>query len=74
VKPSKRLFIASAAIALAACATSTQHLPTASPLVLSQCPMLTPLEDDSFGATTRKLAQVAQTYYGCRAAALGSAD
>jgi hypothetical protein len=36
--------------------------------VVASCPDLTPLADDSFGATTRKLLDVAQTYHECRAA------
>lgn len=34
------------------------------------CPKLTSLTDKSFGATARKLKQVADQYYECRAAAL----
>jgi len=40
--------------------------------VVSNCPDLTPLDDDSFGATKIKLVEVAGIYYKCRAAALGS--
>ena len=40
--------------------------------MLASCPELTPLTDDSFGATTRKLLEVAQAYWECRAAALGA--
>jgi hypothetical protein len=32
-----------------------------------------PLADDSFGATTRKLLEVVEHYYRCRAAALKDA-
>lgn len=43
-----------------------------SPLVTASCPMLTPLTDDSFGATAAKLVEVAGIYYECRAAALAN--
>lgn len=39
------------------------------PLVIASCPKLSPLADDSFGATTAKLVEVAGIYYQCRAAA-----
>lgn len=42
----------------------------AAPLVAAACPELTPLADDSFGATTRKLLEVVERYWQCRAAAL----
>lgn len=38
--------------------------------MVMSCPPLTPLSEDSFGATTRKLLEVAQQYHECRAAAL----
>ncbi len=40
-----------------------------SALVLASCPRLTPLTDDTFAATTSKLAEVASTYHQCRRAA-----
>lgn len=40
------------------------------PLIEASCPPLTPLTDDSFGATTLKLLEVTQAYHECRAAAL----
>lgn len=36
------------------------------------CPELTPLNDDSFGATTLKLIEVSGIYYRCREAALSA--
>ena len=63
----KSLSIAIACTTLQACATSTP--PSVSPLVQAMCPPLTPLDDPSFGATTRKLVEVAGIYYKCRAAA-----
>lgn len=39
--------------------------------MVASCPQLTPLADDSFGATTLKLLEVAEQYLKCRAAALG---
>ena len=56
---------------LSAC--STMRSPTKSvpsPLVVANCPELSPLADDSFGAIVRKLQEVAGTYYECREAAL----
>jgi hypothetical protein len=41
-----------------------------SPLVVASCPELTPLGDDTFGATTSKLVEVANYYRDCREAAL----
>jgi len=37
--------------------------------VVANCPRLVPLQDNSFGATTDKLASVSEQYYKCRAAA-----
>jgi hypothetical protein len=39
---------------------------------VSNCPELSPLEDDSFGAVKIKLVEVAGIYHKCRAAALGT--
>jgi hypothetical protein len=44
--------------------------PVPSPLLVASCPPLQPLADDSFGATTLKLEEVAAQYWKCRAAAL----
>ena len=41
-----------------------------SPLVIASCPALSPLTDDSFGATVLKLIEVANQYRDCAAAAL----
>lgn len=38
--------------------------------MVASCPPLTPLSDDTFGATTLKLVEVAGIYAECRAAAL----
>lgn len=38
--------------------------------MVASCPHLAPMTDDSFGATTRKLLEVVEHYYQCRAAAL----
>ena len=40
------------------------------PLVIASCPELTPLSDDTFGATVQKLITVTAQYYECRTAAL----
>lgn len=40
-----------------------------SPLVVASCPTITPLSDDTFGAVTAKVVEVAAIYYECRAAA-----
>jgi hypothetical protein len=58
-----------AATLLTGCATSIQPSP-AMPLILANCPPLQPLADDTFGATTLKLIEVATQYQKCRAAAL----
>ena len=69
----KYLCIAIAATTLSGCSSLTPRLPPApNPLLTVSCPDLTPLADDSFGATTLKLIEVAGIYYRCRAAALGS--
>ena len=53
------------------CASSIRPSPTPpNPLLTVSCPPLTPLADDSFGATTVKLIEVAGIYHRCRAAAL----
>lgn len=61
-----------AAIALSSCSASMPPSP-AGPgfLVVASCPELTPLVDDTFGATTIKLIEVAAQYHECRAAVLG---
>lgn len=38
--------------------------------MVASCPPLSPLSDDTFGATTLKLVEVAGVYNECRAAAL----
>jgi hypothetical protein len=56
---------------LVGCEALTQRAPAEpSPLVIAACPPLQPLGDDSFGATTLKLIEVAIQYRKCRAAAL----
>jgi hypothetical protein len=58
-------------VALTGCATSTKPLPDRpNHLLTVSCPPLTPLTDDSFGATTLKLIEVAGQYRMCREAAL----
>lgn len=47
--------------------------PPAAHLVVASCPELAPLADESFGATTRKLLEVAEAYWKCRAAAVAAA-
>lgn len=67
----KSLSIVSAAILLTGCAALTPPSKTGpSPLVIASCPELTPLSNDTFGATALKLIEVAGQYYKCRAAAL----
>ena len=66
-----------AATALSSCSASMPRSPAPvgpSPLVVASCPRLAPLTDDSFGATTRKLLEVVEQYYQCRAAALAGDD
>jgi hypothetical protein len=59
----------SATILLQGCASPTTRSPAVNPLVIASCPPLTPLTDDTFGATTSKLVEVSGIYYQCRAAA-----
>lgn len=64
------------AVLMTACASSTkpsQPDHSRQQIIALACPDLTPLTDGSFGATTRKLIEVAETYYRCRAAASESA-
>jgi len=70
----KCLCILSASMILQGCSSLTTRStpPTVSPLVRANCPELVPLTDDSFGATTLKLIEVAGQYYRCRAAALAN--
>lgn len=69
----KYLFTVIVATILTGCATSTPRSPDKiNPLVKANCPKLTPLVDDSFGATTLKLVEVAGIYYRCREAALST--
>lgn len=42
--------------------------PDPNPLCKAECPDLTALPDDSFGATSKKLKETADTYYNCRKA------
>ena len=67
----KYLCIAIASTLLMGCNSLTKPSPEPiSPLVIANCPKLTPLTDPSFGATTTKLIEVAGIYYRCREAAL----
>jgi hypothetical protein len=58
-----------ASTALTGCGSLMKRSPEVSPLVIASCPKLTPLVDDSFGATAQKLTEIAGIYYECRAAA-----
>lgn len=58
-----------ACILLTACGSSTRPLQHPEPLVIASCPELTPLSDNTFGATTAKVVEIAGIYYQCRAAA-----
>lgn len=64
--------IAATTLALSACSTMPWHRepPQPNPLIVANCPPLTPLADDSFGSTTLKLIEVAGQYWKCREAAL----
>lgn len=50
----------------------SRDVPPPNPLVTANCPDLTPLVDDSFGATALKVVEVAGIYYRCRQAALAA--
>ena len=71
-----RIFLsAMLVLTVSACSTtrsSTKPGPT--PLVVSSCPELTPLADDSFGTIARKLVEVAGIYHECREAALAGKE
>lgn len=69
MKSRLKWFIGSAAILLTGCPASIPRSPEPDPLVVASCPKLTPLADDSFGATVNKLVEVAGIYYECRRAA-----
>jgi len=66
-KPTLCIVIAS--IPLLGCSSSTKPLLRQDPLIVASCPDLTPLSDNSFGATTAKVIEIAGIYYACRAAA-----
>lgn len=72
-RSARTLCTLTAVTALTACAPSMpRSVPSSSqsPLVVASCPPLQPLTDDTFGATTAKLVDVAVQYRKCRAAAL----
>lgn len=58
---------------LSGCVSFGCKPPPISPLVIANCPDIQPPGDDSFGATTNALVQVAGQYRKCQAAALGEA-
>lgn len=66
---SRSLFIATAVTTLTLYGCSTTPLQDDKALILANCPELTELSDDSFGATTMKLVEVANQYHKCRKAA-----
>ena len=69
----KFLCIGIAATMSAGCSSLTKRShPEPNPLLKASCPDLTPMTDDSFGATTLKLIEVSGIYYRCRSAALGT--
>ncbi len=68
-----RLTTLTLVLLMCGCSTSAPLSKTSpSPLVIASCPKLTALSDPSFGATARKLIEVAEQYYACREAALAS--
>lgn len=69
----RTLFTLIAVTLLVGCARSTMPLqaPGPDPLVVANCPKQLPtLQDDSFGATTAMLVELAGIYHKCRAAAV----
>lgn len=72
-KRAKSLSIVIASILVTACCSLMPPSKIEpSPLTVASCPQtLGPLRDDSFGATTEKLAEVAGVYYRCRASVFG---
>lgn len=64
------IVIAATLTTLCGCSTTRSQESGVSPLVVASCPELTPLIDNTFGATVSKLAEVAGIYNECRQAAL----
>lgn len=65
------LSILTAALLLTACSWPTKPSTESNPLVISSCPVLTPLASDTMGGLLDKLVEVSGQYYECREAALG---
>jgi hypothetical protein len=61
----KSLYIVSVSMMMMGCASSTKPL-VENPVAIVNCPNLTPLTDNSFGATTLKLIEVSNQYYKCK--------
>jgi hypothetical protein len=55
-------------LTLGGCSTTSSLAKPPSPVAIASCPPLTPLTDDTFAATTNKLAEVASIYNECRKA------
>ena len=58
-------------LSLSGCGFFAKKPAPTNPLCVSECPDLTALANDSFGATTSKLKDVADQYYLCRKACQG---
>ena len=66
---------AAAGLMLCACSTPPRVLPPQpQPLVVSNCPLLAPLADESFGAWVLWAQYAAGQYAKCRRAALGGGE
>ena len=57
-------------LSLSGCGYFTKK-PDSNALCIAECPDLTALANDSFGATTSKLKEIADQYYLCRKACQG---
>ena len=64
----KMIVAAMLVLSLSGCGFFAKKPTDQNPLCKSECPDLTALPDDSFGATSKKLKEVADQYYLCRAA------
>lgn len=69
-RPIKYALILAISIHVTGCGYFTKK-PDANALCIAECPDLTALPDDTFGATAKALIDTANTYYNCRKACQG---
>ena len=63
----KVFILATTILSLSGCGYFTKK-PDTNALCIAECPDVTALPDDTFGSTSKKLKEVADQYYLCRAA------